>query len=32
MPSAAPYGRKITPLTLRNYEEMVRQVEAFSGT
>lgn len=32
MPSSAPYGRTITPLTLRNYNEMVRQVEAFSGT
>ncbi len=32
MPSSAPYGRTITPLTMRNYEEMVRQVETFSGS
>lgn len=31
MPSSAPYGRELSPLTLRNYEEMVRQVEAFPG-
>jgi len=31
MPSSASYGRGISPLTLRNYQEIVRQVEAFSG-
>jgi hypothetical protein len=31
MPSSAPYGREISPLTMRNYEEMVHQVEAFGG-
>ena len=30
MPSSAPYGRDITPLTLRNYEEIVKQVESFA--
>jgi len=29
MPSAAPYGRTISPTTLRNYETMVRLVEAW---
>ena len=29
MPSASPYGRKLTPHTLRNYETMVRRVEAW---
>lgn len=28
MPSSAPYGRKLPELTLRNYEEIVRLVEA----
>jgi hypothetical protein len=28
MPSACPYGREISALTLRNYEEMVRLAEA----
>lgn len=28
MPSACPYGRSITPLTMANYEAMVRLVEA----
>ncbi len=28
MPSACPYGRKLAPLTLRNYETMVECVEA----
>jgi hypothetical protein len=27
MPSACPYGRKLAPLTLANYEAMVRRVE-----
>jgi hypothetical protein len=27
MPSACPYGREVSALTLRNYEEMVRQAE-----
>ena len=29
MPSACPYGREITPLTLRNYEAMVRLVNKY---
>ena len=29
MPGAAPYGRRITPRTLRNYEVMVEMAEAF---
>jgi len=31
MPSAAPYGRKVTPRTMANYETMVRLVESFGG-
>ena len=27
MPSACPYGRKLSPLALANYEAMVRCVE-----
>jgi hypothetical protein len=30
MPSACPYGRKITPTTLANYQTMVRLVEAMA--
>ena len=30
MPSASPYGRTITPLTLRNYETMVELAESFA--
>ena len=29
MPSSAPYGRQLAPLTLRNYEKMVELAEAF---
>ena len=29
MPTACPYGRKLSPLTLRNYEAMVEAVESF---
>ena len=28
MPSAAPYGRTITPQTMRNYETMIRLVQS----
>ena len=28
MPSACPYGRELSPLTLRNYEKMIELVEA----
>jgi uroporphyrinogen-III decarboxylase len=31
MPSASPYGREITFLTLKNYETMVRLVENWNG-
>ena len=31
MPSAAPYGRTITPRTMTNYETMVRLTESFGG-
>ena len=31
MPSACPYGRTITPLTLRNYETMIESAEAFGA-
>ncbi len=27
MPSACPYGRELSPLTLRNYEEIIAIVE-----
>ena len=29
MPSASPYGRELSPLTLRNYETILRLVEAW---
>ncbi|MCA9436412.1 MAG: hypothetical protein KC978_11570, partial [Candidatus Omnitrophica bacterium] len=29
MPSAAPYGRKLSSLTLKNYEKMIELVESF---
>ncbi len=29
MPSAAPYGRKVSALTMRNYETMIRLVESW---
>lgn len=32
LPSAAPYGRTITPTTLANYETMVRLVQGGQGT
>jgi uroporphyrinogen-III decarboxylase len=32
LPSAAPYGRSITPTTLANYETMVRLVQGGPGT
>ena len=28
MPSASPYGRELSPLTLKNYEKMIGLVEA----
>jgi hypothetical protein len=31
MPSASPYGRTITPVTLANYETMIRLATGFSG-
>jgi len=31
MPSASPYGRTITPVTLANYESMIRLATGFSG-
>jgi hypothetical protein len=31
MPTAAPYGRKISPRTMTNYETMVRLAESFGG-
>ena len=31
LPSASPYGRTISPTTMRNYETMVRLVEAGPG-
>jgi hypothetical protein len=31
MPSACPYGREITGLTLRNYHTLVKAVEALGG-
>ena len=30
MPSAAPYGRHLAPLTIRNYEKMVELTEKFA--
>jgi uroporphyrinogen-III decarboxylase len=27
MPSASPYGRKLSPLTMRNYEVMIQEIE-----
>lgn len=29
MPSACPYGRELSPLTLRNYEKMIEAIEQF---
>jgi len=29
MPSACPYGRELSPLTLRNYQKIIELVEAF---
>jgi len=29
MPSASPYGRKLSPLTLKNYEEIIELVDKF---
>jgi hypothetical protein len=30
LPSASPYGRTLSPVTLGNYETMIRLVEAWS--
>jgi len=29
LPSAGPYGRNLSPVTLRNYETMIRLAEAW---